>query len=210
MRLALCGVFGGDGGPHFNCRPFEMGGIPAISQAVPWPSGGGDAAARRRPDSLDTICCPSVLLIFFSATVRALTSLPPPAAVGDGDEAARIIPRTGRARLRPRPPSRSLTARKIGFLCLSRRGWAHCSLEVTFQQHVGGNCIRRCSKCHFIIACSAKCVAISSGDEGAFPKSLSVNSQGTRRGLTGSQGGLGDSRVSSARGNLPPKTTDGG
>src|SRR5215510_1374770 len=50
---------------------------------------------------------------------------------------------------------------------------------VTFEQHIGGNCIRRCSKCHFMIACTAECVAISSCDRGgAIPTSLSVNSQG--------------------------------
>jgi hypothetical protein len=33
------------GGRISNYRPFELGGIPAISQAVPWRSGGAAAGA---------------------------------------------------------------------------------------------------------------------------------------------------------------------
>ena len=59
-------------------------------------------------------------------------------------------------------------------------------LEVAFQQHMGGNRIPRCSKCYFVIAWAAERVANSSCDGwGAFPKSLSVNSQGDTRGMTG-------------------------
>jgi len=61
---------------------------------------------------------------------------------------------------------------------------------VAFQQHIGGNYIPRCSKCHFVIAWAAACVAnFTLRQMGAFPKSLSVNSQGDTRGMTGCKGG---------------------
>ena len=64
------------------------------------------------------------------------------------------------------------------------------ALEVAFQQHMGGNHIPRCSKCHFMIAWAAAGVANSiRRQKGAFQKSLSVNSQGDTRGMTGWQGG---------------------
>src|SRR5262245_65434494 len=37
--------------------------------------------------------------------------------------------------------------------------WSALLLEVAFQQHIGGNCFPRCSKCHFMIACADACVA---------------------------------------------------
>ena len=76
------------------------------------------------------------------------------------------------------------------------------ALEVAFQQHMGGNHIPRCSKCHFMIAWAAAGVAnFIRRQMGAFQKSLSVNSQGDTRGMTGCKGARGTSRVSSARGN---------
>jgi hypothetical protein len=41
---------------------------------------------------------------------------------------------------------------------------------VTFEQHMGGNCIRRCSKCHFMIACAGVCVANFTLRRGRVPE----------------------------------------
>src|SRR5262245_2570909 len=41
---------------------------------------------------------------------------------------------------------------------------------VTFEQHIGGNCIRRCSKCHFVIACAGPCVANFTLRQGRVPE----------------------------------------
>ena len=59
----------------------------------------------------------------------------------------------------PREPSRSLKGQKISYLRALAALLSALVLEVAFQQHMGGNCIPRCSKCHFVIAWAAACVA---------------------------------------------------
>ena len=62
-------------------------------------------------------------------------------------------------------------------------------LEVAFQQHMGGNNIPLCSKCHFMIAWAAACVANLLLRQGGISRSrLSVKpaAKGTR--VTGKTG----------------------
>src|SRR5262249_16208882 len=72
-------------------------------------------------------------------------------------------PRTGESALRICKKIKRLENRIVGPRPGASNGAAG---GVTFEQHIGGNCIRRCSKCHFMIACAAECVAISSCDRG--------------------------------------------
>jgi hypothetical protein len=84
--------------------------------------------------------------------------------------------------------SRSLKGQKIQLLA----PWQRLSalvLEVAFQQHMGGNCIPRCSKCHFMIAWAAACVAnFILRRMGAIPEVATSSVKPAAKGTLGQRG----------------------